>query len=456
MAETQLPLERRRAASAGRRCTVQLCAAVLLLAASAGSAQVITINTQTGEVSNPSTGQVINTIDRRYAQVKPTHVALSDTRMDEKTRLLLIRELVAERGFAMRPLPLGHAGLTLVANGGLTPAGQAYLDMVTEQGVSSKPGDPVVITDVKVEPTRIIFMFNGGPDLKHRFLRHIELGGSGGPDGVDGVPIIQDSAAANGQEATGSRVTLNFNRQVPVLTGADVKELLSPLIGFGVMSPVEAFTDTLPAGLKKAVLEHHVMVGMTTDMVLYAKGQPDKKVRETEGQTPFEEWIYGKPPEEVDFVRINGNRVIRVEVAKPGEELAVYTQDNVSPLMEVSGLQPDAEHVEKLGDDTRDPAKEAPKAPPTLRKTPDEPLAPGSPAMQRQTAEKPVQFPPPHPQDQPGYNPDGVQEQGTPAGGQPNGQAAPANGQAAPAGTGQQPAQTTSPTPAPGAPAQQN
>ena len=38
-----------------------------------------------------------------------------------------------------------------------------------------------------------------------------------------------------------------------------------------------------------------------------------------DGQMPFEEWIYGKPPEEVDFVRINGNRVIRVEVAKMGE-----------------------------------------------------------------------------------------------------------------------------------------
>ena len=58
---------------------------------------------------------------------------------------------------------------------------------------------------------------------------------------------------------------------------------------------------------------------MSTDMVLFAKGQPQSKIREMDGQMPFEEWIYGKPPEEVEFVRINGNRVIRVEIAKVGE-----------------------------------------------------------------------------------------------------------------------------------------
>ena len=61
------------------------------------------------------------------------------------------------------------------------------------------------------------------------------------------------------------------------------------------------------------------MVGMTTDMVLFAMGQPERKVREIEGQMPFEEWIYGAPPKPVEFVRINGNRVIRVEIAKMGE-----------------------------------------------------------------------------------------------------------------------------------------
>ncbi len=79
------------------------------------------------------------------------------------------------------------------------------------------------------------------------------------------------------------------------------------------------------------------MVGMSTDMVLFAKGQPQTKSREMEGQMPFEEWIYGKPPQEVDFVRINGNRVIRVEIAKVGEPLAIFTQDVVSGMMRTDG-----------------------------------------------------------------------------------------------------------------------
>lgn len=383
-----------------------VCAvATLLLAAGTARGQVITVNTDTGTVTNSSTGEVISGIDRQYAQVEPTRVPLPDKRLDNQGRILLIRQLMAEQGFAMRPLPLGHAGLTLEANGGITPAGEAYLEMVGAQGVSSKPGGRVVITDVKVNENKIIFMLNGGPDLKHRFLRHIEIGGEGGPDGEGtGTPVIQDNPAA-GMEGSGSRLTLTFKGPVPDLNGAQVKALLAPLISFGVESPTEAFANTLPAPLKKAVLEHHVLVGMTTDMVFYTLGRPEQKVRETEGQMPFEEWIYGHPPETVTFVRINGNRVIRVEIAKPGEEMAVYTQDKVTPLMVVSGMQPDADHVARMGDVVRDPAKEAPAPPPTLR-NPGEPLAVGSPATQRQTAEKPVRFPKQNPEDLPGYNPD--------------------------------------------------
>ncbi len=45
----------------------------------------------------------------------------------------LIRDLQSEQGFAMRPFPRGHKGLTLVANGKLEPAGEAYLNMVISQ-----------------------------------------------------------------------------------------------------------------------------------------------------------------------------------------------------------------------------------------------------------------------------------------------------------------------------------
>ena len=126
-------------------------------------------------------------VDRRYAQIVPTHVPLPTGPLDTRTRLELIRLLQSEQGFAMRPFPKGHKGLTLEANGKLNPAGEPYLNMVTEQGLSAKPGDRLVITDLKFEKDKIILMLNGGPDAKHRFLRHIQIGA-----GQATNPVVQD------------------------------------------------------------------------------------------------------------------------------------------------------------------------------------------------------------------------------------------------------------------------
>ena len=361
--------------------TVIICV-LILPPGRAALGQVITIDTHSGNVT---TGD--GTVDRRYAQIKPTSVELPKTGLDSKTRLELIRILQSEQGFAMRPLPRGHKGLTLEANGLLKPAGEPYLDMVTQNGMSAKPGDAIVLTDVKFDKNKIVFQINGGPDEKHRFLRHIQLG-----TGTTMTPMVQD----DGSQPTGARITLEFKDSVPAMTGSQVKALLSPLISFDVKTPIQAFTDTLPPKLKEAILNHNVWVGMSTDMVLFAKGQPERKVREIEGQMPFEEWIYGQPPKPVEFVRINGNRVIRVEIAKVGETPEIFTKDEVEGLMRTAGTphitaeQPHARTV-AVGDVQPDPDKQAPAPPPSLvgpgEKLPDTATQNGAGAM------KPVQFP---------------------------------------------------------------
>ena len=155
------------------------CAAALLLAAGSAAAQVITINTHTGAVTNGASSENAQ-VDRRYRQVTPTQVPLTKSELDDKTRLELIRALEAEQGFAMRPFPRGRKGLTLAANGKLNPAGEGYLNMVTSEGLSAKPGDRVVLTNIKIDHSRVVFDLNGGPDPKHRFLRHVQIGM--GPD----------------------------------------------------------------------------------------------------------------------------------------------------------------------------------------------------------------------------------------------------------------------------------
>jgi len=357
--------------------------------AQALSAQVITVDTRSGKATTGPSGPG-TAVDRRFQQVDPTRVPLTNSLLDPKTRQELIRNLQAEQGFAMRPFPRGHRGLELRANGKLEPAGEAYLNMVTNEGLSAKPGDRLVLTDVKIEHEKIVFDLNGGPDPKHRFLRHLQVGA-----GPSMNPVVQD----NGQEPTGARLTLSFEKRIPELTGKEVKLLLAPLISFDVKTPVQAFTDTLPTKLKEAILNHHVLVGMSLDMVLFAKGAPETKTRELDGQMPFEEWIYGKPPKPVEFVRINGNRVIRLEVARVGEVPEIFTRDEVEGLMRTDGtpLMPpgSSTRVAKVGDVERDPDTQAPAAPPSLRK-PGESL----PTDNQKTADgqqtgvmKPVQFP---------------------------------------------------------------
>jgi hypothetical protein len=282
--------------------------------------------------------------------------------------------------------------------------------MVTSQGLCAKPGDRLVITDVKFERSRIVFDIDGGPDPRHRFLRHVELG-SGGVSN----PVLQ----GDNQEPVGARLSLTFKDHVPELTGAEVKALLAPLISFDVKTPVEAFTDTLPLKLKQAILDHHVLVGMSVDMVLFAMGQPDTKSREMDGQMPFEEWIYGKPPKPVEFVRINGNRVIRVEMAKVGEPPEILTKNEVDGLMRTDGTPVDpapGTRVAKMGDIERDHDTQTTAPPPSLRK-PGESLPADDDPSTRTGVMKPVRFP----DQKPAGQADGANQAGTakPAGSAP-------------------------------------
>jgi hypothetical protein len=417
----------------------RLLAGALLIAASSDvpvGAQVITID-NSGNPVNP--GQ-ISMVDRRFAQIVPTKIELSEAPLDPRARLELIRFLQADQGFAMRPFPRGHKGLTLAANGKLEPAGEPYLAMVTSEGLSAKPGDRVAITDIKIEKNKIVLLLNGGPDVKHRFLRHIQIG-----TGAQMSPVTQDDS----QQPTGARLTLTFKDHVPELTGKQVEALLAPLISFEVKTPIQAFTDTLPPQLKAAILDHTVLVGMSTDMVLFAMGQPVRKVREMDGQMPFEEWIYGKPPEDVKFVRINGNRVIRVEVAKMGKPPVIFTKDEVDGLMRTDGtpLVPDATaRTVEMGDVVRDPDRQAPAAPPSLKK-PGETIPVDDPRRNREGEMKPVQFPKQGPDEHPVAHHDQSEAQDSSTGSETRTSATPS--------TAAQPGPNTSSQPAPANPASQ-
>src|SRR4029079_6596396 len=73
-----------------------------------------------------------------------------------------------------------------------------------------------------------------------------------------------------------------------------------------------------------------VLGGRNRQMVIYSKGRPDKKMREKDEQgAEYEDWIYGEPPKDVDFVRIVGDEVVRVETMKVGGQKIVKTEKEI-------------------------------------------------------------------------------------------------------------------------------
>lgn len=319
-------------------------------------------------------------VDAKYLQITPTDVTLPTAPLTHHDREQLIRYLQAEQGFAMRPLPV--AVLTLRANGPMKPNGTDYANLIQNKGISAKAGQRVVVTNVIFEKDRILLDFDGGPFHKHRWLRHLSVG----MDPYNTAPVVPD----NPNEATGSRIALVFPHGVPDLTGFQVEALVKPIVDFSVKTPLQAYSDTLPPFLRKAVLEHHVLVGMNHQMVLSALGPPRTKMREIENNEPVEIWIYGLPPQPTQFVRFHGNRVVRFEVARVGEPLEVHAKNEMGDYW---ATQPaDNTHIIKLGDTSpTDTAEQsAPTSAPTLR-NPGEKLPadndPNRPQM------KPVEFP---------------------------------------------------------------
>jgi hypothetical protein len=78
-------------------------------------------------------------------------------------------------------------------------------------------------------------------------------------------------------------------------------------------------------------------------MVTTSKGRPPKKTREKDGETEYEEWIYGEPPQDVDFVRFVADEVVRVETMKVDGEKLVRTEKEVnieSPTVAKTSSEP--------------------------------------------------------------------------------------------------------------------
>ena len=294
--------------------------------------------------------------------------------LSHQTRMNLIRAFEAELVYIRSPFPMGKTGLTL-KDGQVTPSGEALQRMIAMWGPAVKPGDQARISQILVKNDRIHFEINGGAVKRQKWYQHIQFGGGGGM-------ITPGDANTNPR---GSYVDLVFKDYVPEMDPQQLKDLLRPVFDFNAKSAVEAYLDTLPPKVRDAIKSHQVLVGMNREMVIAAKGRPTKKIREKDGEVEYEEWIYGDPPQDVDFVRLVDDEVVRLEIMKVNGEKVVRAEK------EVDLEQP------TVAKGSAGPQVRPPNAP-TLRR-PGEEEDPNSPAA---GGRAPAPLPPPDPMGQDG------------------------------------------------------
>ena len=292
----------------------------------------------------------------------------------------LVRAFNSELVYIRTMFPMGNKGLKL-EHGITSPSGDELTTLMATYGPAAKPGDLAQITNIIIKDRRIHFEINGGPIKKKKWYQRIEVGGMGGS-----TPVAPSDSQAN---ARGSFVDLYFDDYVPDLSPQQLKDLLQPVFDFNSKSPVEAYLETVPPKIKDAIKNHQVLVGMNHEMVIYSKGHPPKKDREKDGDVEYEEWIYGEPPKDVDFVRFVGEEVIRVETMKVGGEKIVRTEREVdlSPAPSVAQTEPEAKPVKapslrRPGEETTDPIAlpraDKPSRTPPVNPTPPPDANPGS------------------------------------------------------------------------------
>jgi hypothetical protein len=263
--------------------------------------------------------------------------------MSAHTREEIMHVFNAELVYIRTNFPMGKTGLRL-KNGVLSPNGEQLQQLMSLWGPSAKPGDQARISDVTIKGSFIRFEINGGPVKHEKWYQHIQIGGAQSATITPGGPEQPSNPR-------GSYVELCFDKFVPEMTGPELKELLRPVFDFDSKSSLEAYLESVPPKVKDAITHHQVLVGMNQQMVIYAKGRPPKRVREQDGDTSYEEWIFGTPPEDVDFVRFVGDEVVRVETMTIAGQKTVRTEKEVN-----------------LDETTVAKKTERPANPPTLRR----------------------------------------------------------------------------------------
>jgi len=301
-----------------------------------------TLRGQTSQPAPPQPSASTQSSPAPQAQAPAPPIPAGAPRMSRETRFEIIRDFQTQVVYARTAFPMGSKGLKL-KDGATTPTGQELQQLLALWGPAIRPGDPAQISFVRIKDNCIHFDINGGAMPRKKWYQHIQVVGN------SGMPI-QLSPTETQQNPHGSYLELYFDKYVPEMSAQQLRDLLFPVLDFSARNKEQAYLDSVPPNVKEAILAHHVLVGMNSEMVLHAKGKPPKKVREKDGSTEYEEWIYGDPPQDVDFVRIVADEVVRVETVKVSGEKIVRTEKEV--ILEKPNKEAEAKKEEERSPST--------------------------------------------------------------------------------------------------------
>lgn len=243
----------------------------------------------------------------------------ADTKkLSQEQRREIVRGLTAEWATAKIVVPVSKKPLPFDSLGGWDE--EAWKNENYRNGPAARPGDMMQITKVDVGDDKIKIEFNDG-SKKGSFWDRVQIG-----TGNQTAPVTRPKTNA----MAGATIEISFPESIGDVDAAGVKKILAKVLDFDKHTAVESYIDSLPEPVREAIKAKKAIVGMDREQVLMALGTPVSKSRETKEDVDYEDFIYGKPPGIMRFVKFAGAKVVSVQEYYAG--INGSTADNSGPI----------------------------------------------------------------------------------------------------------------------------
>lgn len=243
----------------------------------------------------------------------------ADTKkLSQEQRRELVRGLTAEWATAKIVLPVSKKPLPFDSLGGWDE--ETWKNEGYRNGPAARPGDMVQITKVEVDDDKIKIEINDG-SKKGSFWDRVQIG-----TGNQTAPVTRPKDPS----VAGSSIEIKFPESIGDIDAAGVKKILAKVLDFDKHTSVENYIDSLPEPIREAIKAKKAIVGMDREQVLMALGTPVSKSRETKDDIDYEDFLYGRPPGIMRFVKFAGAKVVSVQEYYAG--INGSTADNSGPI----------------------------------------------------------------------------------------------------------------------------